>query len=166
MKDELKLRLDSLRKQSQLTLETINDLLKRMDETDGEEDLKKSQKVLKHFLKFKGKIVIYQYDNWGTYIFKCKDIIPKKSKFNIPYLDFTAFGHIYKYDGINGRDSFQIYEGNVLSVGITSDIYERFQETKDWNYFDKMPVLKLIRIAQGVNNLLVESGINTNIEPE
>lgn len=161
---ELELRLSNLEKQRELTAKAIDDTLKQIDDLDAEENFKKTQKVLKKFLKFKGKIVVCQYATWGCYIFKCKDIVPQKSKYRTPELNFIAEGNIYRYEGTNAREYFETLKSNVFSVGVTSDTYEKFREIKDWNFWEKRPVLKLIKAVQGVNELIIESGIDTNIE--
>lgn len=35
---------------------------------------------------------------------------------------------------------------------------------KDWNFWEKRPTLKLIKAAQGINDLIVESGMDTTID--
>ena len=102
-----------------------------------------------------------------TYVYLpclCKDIIPRKSKYITPHLDFIAEGNIYRYDGTNGREYLKVCESNIFSVGVTSDTYERFQEMKDWNFWEKRPTLKLIKAAEGIKALIEECGMDTTID--
>lgn len=164
-KNELNLRLKTLKNQQELTNKAIEDTQKQIDKLTAEENFKDTQKVLKQFLKFKGKIVVFQAGTWLSYIFKCKDIIPRKSKYVIPHLDFIAEDYIYVYDGTNGKETLKVWN-NTLSVGVTSDTYEKFQEMKNWNFWERRPTLKLIKAAEGIKALIEECGMDTTIEYE
>lgn len=161
---ELELRMKSLKKQQELTSEAMKDTQEQLDNLDAEENFKDTQKVLEKFLKFKGKIIVFQSGIWLSFMFKCKDIIPRKSKYTTPHLDFIAEGNIYKYDGTGGKECLKVCEGDTFSVGVTSDTYEKIQEMKDWNFWERRPTLKLIKAAQGINDLIVESGMDTTID--
>lgn len=162
-KNELILRLRTLQNQRKLTDKAIEDTQKQIDELTAEENFKDTQKTLEKFLKFKGKIIVFQSEVWVSYIFKCKDIIPRKSKYVIPHLDFIAEDYIYLYDGTNGKETLKVWN-NTLSVGVTSDIYEKFQEMKNWNFWKRRPTLKLIKAAEGIKALIEECGMDTTID--
>ena len=161
---ELELRMESLKKQRELTSKAMEDTQKQLDALDAEENFKDTQKVLEKFLKFKGKIIVVQSGTWLSFIFKCKDIIPRKSKYVTPHLDFIAEGNIYEYDGTNGKEYLKVCERDTFSVGVTSDTYEKFQEMKDWNFWERRPTLKLIKAAEGIKALIEECGMDTTID--
>lgn len=161
---ELELRLETFREQQRLTSKAMKDTQEQLDDLDAEENFKETQKVLEKFLKFKGKIIVFQSGTWLSFMFKCKDIIPRKSKYITPHLDFIAEGNIYKYDGTGGKECLKVCEGNTFSVGVTSDTYKKFQEMKDWNFWERRPTLKLIKAAEGIKALIEECGMDTTID--
>lgn len=163
-KNELILRLRTLKNQKELTDRAIADTQKQLDDLDAEENFKDTQKTLEKFLKFKGKIIVVQSGTWLSYMFKCKDIIPRKSKYITPHLDFIAEGNIYEYDGTGGKECLKTYKNNIFSVGVTSDTYEKIQEMKDWNFWERRPTLKLIKAAEGIKALIEECGMDTTID--
>lgn len=160
---ELNLRMESLKKQQKLTSKAIEDTQKQLDDLDAEENFKDTQKVLEKFLKFKGKIIVYQFSTWGTYILKCKDIAPQKSIYK-RRLGFIAEGNIYRYDGNDGKENLEICDSNTLLVSIEHDTLEKFRLMKNWNFWNRRPVLKLIKAVEGIKALIEECGIDTTID--
>lgn len=162
---ELNLRMESLKKQQEITSKAIADVQKQIDDLNAEENFKTTKEVIKKFLKFKGKIIVWQVADWKSYIFKCKDIIPNKSKYKTPELTFIADGNIYRYEGTANKENLEILEGTeFILIGVESKTLNQFQEMKDWNFWEKRPVIKLINAAKGVESLIKESGLDTNIE--
>lgn len=160
---ELELRMKSLKKQQELTSKAMEDTQKRLDDLDAEENFKDTQKVLEKFLKFKGKIIVYQFSTWGTYILKCKDIVPQKSKYR-HRLGFIAEGNLYRYDGNDGKENLETCDSNTLLVSIEHDTLEKFRLMKNWNFWNRRPVLKLIKAAEEIKSLIEECGMDTTID--
>lgn len=160
---ELELRMESLKKQQKLTSKAIEDTQKQLDDLDIEENLKETQEILKKFLKFKGKIIIYQCATWGTYILKVKDIVPQKSKYRCR-LSFVAEGNLYRYDGTAGKENLEICDSNTLLVSIEHDTLEKFSLMKNWNFWNRRPVLKIIKAAEEIKALIEECGMDTTID--
>lgn len=162
---ELELRLETFREQQRLTSKAIEDTQEQLDKLDAEENFKNTQKVLEKFLKFKGKIIVFQVADWKSYMFKCKDIVPTKSKYKTPILEFFADGDIYRYEGTANKENLEVLEWTKsILIGVESKTLTQFQEMKNWNFWEKRPVIKLINAAKGIEALIKESGLDTNIE--
>lgn len=159
---ELEFRMESLKKQQELTSKAIEDTQKQLDNLDAEENLKEAQKILEKFLKFKGKIIVYQFATWGAYIFKCKDVVPQKSIYR-RRLGFIAEGNIYKYDSTNGNETLETCDNDELLVSVNNDTLEKFSLMKNWNFWNRRPVLLIIKAAKGIKALIEECGMDTNI---
>lgn len=162
---ELELRMESLKKQQELTSEAMKDTQKQLDDLDAEVNFKETKKAIKKFLQFKGKIIVWQVADWKSYMFKCKDIVPRKSKYKTPELEFFADGDIYRYEGTANKENLEVLEGTEsILIGVESKTLNQFQEMKKWNFWEKRPVIKLINAAKGVEALMKESGLDMDIE--
>jgi hypothetical protein len=95
-------------------------------------------------------------------IFKCKDIVPQKSIYKCK-LGFIAEGNIYRYDGNDGKENLETCDSNTLSLSIEHDTLEKFRLMKNWNFWNRRPVLKLIKAAKEIKALIEESGMDTTI---
>lgn len=164
-KKELELRIETLKEQQRLTSKAIEDTQKQIDNITAEENFKETKKAIKKFLRFKGKIIVWQVADWKSYMFKCKDIVPRKSKYKTPELEFFADGDIYRYDGTANKENLEVLEGTEsILIGVESKTLNQFQEMKNWNFWEKRPVIKLIIAAKGVEALIKESGMDTTID--
>lgn len=52
---------------------------------------------------------------------------------------------------------------NTLLLSIEHDTLEKFRLMKNWNFWNKRPVLKLIKAAEEIKALIEECGMDTNI---
>lgn len=162
---ELEFRIESLKKQQELTSKAIEDTQKQLDDLDAEVNFKETKKAIKKFLQFKGKIIVWQVADWKSYMFKCKDIVPRKSKYKTPELEFFADGDIYRYEGTANKENLEVLEGTKsILIGVESKTLNQFQEMKDWNFWERRPILKLIKAAEGVKALIEECGMDTTID--
>lgn len=162
---ELELRLETFREQQRLTSKAMKDTQEQLDKLDAEENFKETKKAIKKFLQFKGKIIVWQVADWKSYMFKCKDIVPRKSKYKIPELEFFADGDIYRYEGTANKENLEVLEGTEsILIRVESKTLNQFKEMKNWNFWEKRPVIKLINAAKGVEALIKECGMDTTID--